>query len=438
MSIFSIALKDLQIFFKERGALLYLFLLPFLFIMMFAGLGATVTTGEAALIPLPIVNNDPGGQLSEQFVQALRDTGKVELVPLAQADADTQLSKLDISYALFIPAGFTADLEANRNTFFPAEEDEAAEDTAVAQPQVEITLLVHPNHSQTRIANLERVISKATRDISLQDYLNDSLIQLREMKAANPQAWDYLSEERITNQVNGQMVAAEERPLVIVNETTPAGLKGEVAAEEIEMPVLGQVAVVGMSVLFVFLAAQHTAQSIYYEKRIGSFRRLMAAPMSKAALMSGKLLPNFILTLIQIIVLMLVGVFVIPLIGVPSLNLSQNPLGVVLASLVIALCSTSLGILIAGLARTESQVSGFSNALLWLAGIMGGSMVPVFLFPEGLDRVARIIPHYWANQTLFDLIFRGASLPDVAPSLLVLLGFTAVFFLIGIWRFEFD
>ena len=70
MSIFSIALKDLQIFFKERGALLYLFLLPFLFIMMFAGLGATVTTGEAALIPLPIVNNDPGGQLSEQFVQA--------------------------------------------------------------------------------------------------------------------------------------------------------------------------------------------------------------------------------------------------------------------------------------------------------------------------------------------------------------------------------
>ncbi len=434
MSVWSIALKDLQIFFKERGAILYLFLLPFLFIMLFAGLGATVSTGEAALIPLPIVNNDPGGQLSEQFVQALRDSGKVELVPLSQAEADTQLSKLDISYALFIPAGFTADLEASRNTFFQMEED----DTAVAEPQVEITLLVHPNHSQTRLANLERVISKATRDISLQDYLNDSLIQFREMKAANPQAWDHLSEERIRQQVDGQMVAAEERPLVVINETTPAGLKGEVAAEEIEMPVLGQVAVVGMSVLFVFLAAQHTAQSIYYEKRIGSFRRLMAAPMSNAALMSGKLLPNFILTLIQVIVLMLVGVFVIPLIGVPSLNLSQNPLGVVLASLVIALCSTSLGIFIAGLARTESQVSGFSNALLWLAGILGGSMVPVFLFPEGLDKIARIVPHYWANQTLFDLIFRGATLPDVAPSLLVLLGFSALFFLVGIWRFEFD
>jgi ABC-2 type transport system permease protein len=437
MSVWSIAVKDLQIFFKERGAILYLFLLPFLFIMMFAGLGATVTAGEEALIPLPIVNNDPGGQLSEQFVQALRDTGKVELVPLDQADAETQLSKLDIEYALFIPAGFTADLEAQRNTFFPAEEDKAA-DTAVTEPQVEITLLVHPNHSQTQVANLERVISKATRDISLQDYLNDSLVQFREMKAANPQAWEYLTEERIRDQVDGQVAVAEERPLVVVNETTPAGLRGEVQAEEIEMPVLGQVAVVGMSVLFVFLAAQHTAQSIYYEKRIGSFRRLMAAPMSKAALMSGKLLPNFILTLIQIIVLMVVGVFVIPLIGVPSLNLSQNPFGVVLASLVIALCSTSLGIFIAGLARTESQVSGFSNALLWLAGILGGSMIPVFLYPEGLDRVVRIIPHYWANQTLFDLIFRGATLPDVAPSLLVLLGFTALFFLIGIWRFEFD
>ncbi|MCA9929218.1 MAG: ABC transporter permease, partial [Anaerolineales bacterium] len=258
------------------------------------------------------------------------------------------------------------------------------------------------------------------------------------MKAANPQAFDYLTEERIVEQVDGQMVAAEERPLVVINETTPAGLKGEVAAEEIEMPVLGQVAVVGMSVLFVFLAAQHTAESIYYEKRIGSFRRLMAAPISRAALMSGKLLPNFILTLIQVIVLMLVGVFIIPLIGVPSLNLSQNPFGVVLASLIIALCSTSLGIFIAGIARTESQVGGFSNALLWMAGILGGSMVPVFLFPEGLDKIARVVPHYWANQTLFDLIFRGATLSDVGPSLLVLLGFSALFFLVGIWRFEFD
>lgn len=436
MSVWSIALKDLQIFFKERGAILYLFLLPFLFILMFAGIGATATASEESLILLPIVNNDPGGVLSEQFVQALRDTGKVELVPLAQADAEEQLSKLDISYALFIPAGFTADLEANRNTFFGTEEEAA--DTAVTEPQVEVTLLVHPNHSQTQIANVERVISKATRDISLQDYLNDSLIQLREMKAANPQAWDHMSEERIMNQVDEQVVASEERPLVVVNETTPAGLRGEVKAEEIEMPVLGQVAVAGMSVLFVFLAAQHTAQSIYYEKRVGSFRRLMAAPISKATLMSGKLLPNFILTLIQVIVLMLVGIFVIPLVGVPSLDLSQNPLGVVLASLVTALCSTSLGIFIAGLARTESQVSGFSNALLWLAGILGGSMIPVFMYPEGLDKVVRFIPHYWANQAFFDLIFRGASLPDVTPSLLVLLGFTALFFLIGIWRFEFD
>jgi ABC-2 type transport system permease protein len=97
-----------------------------------------------------------------------------------------------------------------------------------------------------------------------------------------------------------------------------------------------------------------------------------------------------------------------------------------------------MGILIAGLARTEGQISGFSSAILWLAGILGGSMVPIFLFPEGLDKIARFVPHYWANQLYFDLIFRGVSLPDVLPTLLVLLAFTAVFFAIGVWRFEFD
>ena len=36
--------------------------------------------------------------------------------------------------------------------------------------------IVHPNHSQIQVANVERVISKATRDMSLQDYLKNSMI----------------------------------------------------------------------------------------------------------------------------------------------------------------------------------------------------------------------------------------------------------------------
>ena len=43
----------------------------------------------------------------------------------------------------------------------------------------------------------------------------------------------------------------------------------------------------GFAVLFIFLTAQTTAQAIYEEKRVGSFRRLRAAPISKATILFG-------------------------------------------------------------------------------------------------------------------------------------------------------
>lgn len=434
MNVWSIARKDLQIFVRERGAVLYLFLLPALFIMMFAGLGATVRLGEEALPKLPLVNND-SGEMGIQFVAALEETNKVELVPMSQAEADEQLSQLDIDYALFIPADFSANLAAGQNSFLAEEEAETA--TAVNEPQATVRLIVHPNHNQTEVATVERVISRATRSIAMTDYLNDSMAQLREMQAANPDADLVITEQRIQQQIDTQEVQAETRPLVVVRETTPAGIS-QPEPMDIELPTLGQVAVVGFTVLFVFLAAQKTAESIYEEKRLGSFRRLLAAPISKGTLLGGKLVPNFILTLVQTAVIFLVGIFIIPLLGVPRLDLSSNLAGIILAALVVALCSTCLGIFIAGLARTPGQVSGLSSVLLWLAAIIGGSMIPAFLFPEGMQTIARLVPHYWANQVYFDLIFRQSTLPEVMPALLVLLGFSVLFFGIGTWRFDFD
>ena len=434
MNVWSITRKDLKIFFKNRGAVLYLFLLPTLFILLFAGMGAASRLGTELLPTLPIVNNDPG-EMGKQLVAAIEETNKVELVFMAHEDAETQISNMELEYVLFIPEDFSANLAASRSSFLTTEE--VSETSTSDEPVTTVRLVVHPNHDQTEVATVERVISRATRNIAMLDYLNDSQAQLREMQAANPLIDTYYTEQIVQEQIDTQMAVAEERPLVIVTETTPAGII-QPEVEEVEMPTLGQVAVVGFTVLFVFLAAQNTAESIYDEKRVGSFRRLLAAPMSKTALLGGKLVPNYILTLIQTAVIFLVGLFIIPLVGVPPLDLSNNPLGILIAALVIALCSTSLGIFIAALARTPGQVSGLSSVMLWLAAIVGGSMIPAFMFPETLQIVSRVVPHYWANQAYFDLIFRQASLPEVLPSLVVLLGFSAIFFLIGVWRFDFD
>jgi ABC-2 type transport system permease protein len=418
MGALSIASKDLQIFIRDRGAVFLLFLLPFVFILGFSFIGQNFTLGgdegsEIQLIKLDVVNLD-NGQASQDFLKALEATNKVEIILGEQTQVDTSIKDSSTKFALFIPDDFSTSLASDQQTT--------------------LTFKLHPAHNQTTVMTVERAISRAMREYLMVEYLNRGLKQMAEMQAANPEANETFSEDRILMQVEEQQAQAETRPLIKVIETTPES--GE--QEDVEIPSLGQVTVVGMTVLFVFLSAQNTALSFFTEKRIGSFRRLMAAPLGNLTLLTGKLLPNFILCLVQVAVILFTGGYLISLLGLEPLDLSSDPLGLVLVVLAMALCSTSLGIFIAALVKTESQAGAISSMALFMAAFLAGSFIPLFLFPEALANMARVVPHYWANQALYGLIFRGLSLAEIWPNIAALLVFSLIFFLVGLWRFKFN
>jgi ABC-2 type transport system permease protein len=189
--------------------------------------------------------------------------------------------------------------------------------------------------------------------------------------------------------------------------------------------------------LFLFLAAQATAQSIYNEKKYGSFRRLLAAPISKTTILAGKMLPNFITVLLQVVVIFGLSMTVLPLLGLDALRLGNEPLALVVVSLVVALCSTCLGVLIAGLARTEGQIGGISTVALWVLALLGGAFFPSFLMGP-LKELGQVTPQYWAVRAYQDVLVRNQDLAGVMIEMAVLLGFALVFFAVGLWRFEFD
>ena len=195
-----------------------------------------------------------------------------------------------------------------------------------------------------------------------------------------------------------------------------------------------------MTVLFVFLAAATVARSIYEERKTGSLRRLVAAPLTRSELLLGKMLPIWLLTLVQIAVIFLFGALILPLLGIGKLGVGESPLAWALTSAVIALCSTSLGIMISALAKSEGQISGLSNALLWVAGFLGGALIPSFMIQQipMLNVLSRLVPQSWATRAYYDILARGAGLAQVLPSLGMLLVFSAVFFFIGLRRFKFE
>jgi len=199
-----------------------------------------------------------------------------------------------------------------------------------------------------------------------------------------------------------------------------------------------QIGVPGFAVLFIFLTAQITARSIYDEKKTGTFRRLLAAPLGKRRMLIGKLIPNFVVVILQVVVMFAAGMFLLPLIGLPALHLGKDPLALVLLVLSIALCCTTLGILIAAVARTEAQIGGIAALVLWVLAFLGGSFIPLFLINESMATIGQVTPHFWAVTGFYDLLTRGQGLAAILDSIVILLGFSAVFFALGAWRFEWD
>lgn len=415
MCILDIARKDLQIFFKDRGALVQLFLLPLLFIVVFSGAlsAMTASSAEDTRIPLAVVDLD-GGALAQRFTEGLDAAGGVRVELHAQDKAQALLQERKLARVLTIPANFTADVTAGRSAT--------------------LHLINHPDADLEQTEAVRLVIEGAAQDLSLQYQLLASLEQMAAMQANAPAEYQIFTAERVIAQAQTQFEQAEVRPLIAVEQRVPAAA----AQDSQEQPDAVQLAVPGFTVLFVFLTAQTTAHSIYEEKRLGSFRRLLAAPLSKAAILAGKMLPNFVTALIQIAVIFAFGLFGLRLMGLHPLSLGNAPGAVALVAVVVALCSSGLGILIAALAHTDAQIGGLSSLILWGAGILGGSFVPLFILERFLGSLPRIVPHYWANRAFENLLIRGLGLSSVTPQILALLGFTLVFFVVGLWRFDFD
>jgi ABC-2 type transport system permease protein len=196
--------------------------------------------------------------------------------------------------------------------------------------------------------------------------------------------------------------------------------------------------VAGFAIMFAFLTAQVTASSIFHEKKEGTFRRLLSAPLGNWELLVGKMIPNFFVAVLQMVVIFAASIVLLPLVGQKAPSLGNSPLGLVLVTLMVALCSTSLGVLLAALCRTESQVGGVSSVGLWIAGLVGGAFIPAFVLGDFLNTIGKIVPHYWAIQAYNDLMIRGLGVASILPELAILAGFVTVFFVAGLLRFKFD
>lgn len=180
----------------------------------------------------------------------------------------------------------------------------------------------------------------------------------------------------------------------------------------------------GPLTIFLFLGLGGAARNLVREDREGTLARIRSAPVSAQALVGGTSLGVFAQGVLASMVVY----------GVSTLAFGARwgepvEVIVVLVSLVVAL--SGLSAVITALSRTEAQAEGWTNALAFLFGVIGGAFFGGAQFPGLLGAVGSLTPNAIAMRALVELGPGGQDLVPVVPLLLALLAIGAVGLLVG-------
>jgi ABC-2 type transport system permease protein len=187
-----------------------------------------------------------------------------------------------------------------------------------------------------------------------------------------------------------------------------------------------------MATMFAFFLVGHMGFTFFTERQQGTLERLRASPATNAEIMIGKVVPAFGIAAVQQAVLFAVGYLAI------GLRLSGSWLALALVVMVLCVCLTSLGVLVASVFSKAQQLNAVTNlGTMLLAGI-SGAFVPVELLPGWARAVAPIAPQYWALRGYRSVILEGGGLSSVALPVVVLLAISAGAVVLALLRFRFD
>lgn len=189
-----------------------------------------------------------------------------------------------------------------------------------------------------------------------------------------------------------------------------------------------QILVPSYAVTFAFFLVLTVGWMFVGERRQGTLVRLRAAPLSRGQLLIGKFLPALGVALFQGAFLIGAGKLIF------GLHWGAEPLWLLAVVAATAFAATGLAMLVAAVAKTETQVAVYGTLLVLVLAGIGGSMMPRDLMPETMRQVSHITPHAWALDAYQQLLLNpDPNLRIVMVACAILAGFGLGFLALA-WR----
>lgn len=167
------------------------------------------------------------------------------------------------------------------------------------------------------------------------------------------------------------------------------------------------------------------------ERKQNTLARLTSMNVSIFAMTLSKSLPYLVINQLQVWIMLGVGIFIVPLFNTPALEINGSIAAIIGVSIALSVSAIGISSLIAVSASSSEQattIGGISNILL---GAIGGVMVPKFVMPESMQKIAELSPMSWGLDGFLDIFLSTADIIIIADNIIKLFSFGIVALIIS-------
>jgi len=393
--MFKLFKKDLILFFHDQRSVILTFLLPVILITLFAFAYGSIGAynGRSEPVKLMVADMDQTSA-SKEIIYRIDSLEDINIVISDSAKSKELVIKGKFAGALIINKGFQDSLEAGKATPIELVYDRSRE--------MEIGIL-QQNIFRTVMSSAGEIVFKK----SIEKYLQTQ--------------FPHIDKSISDNILRASIKNSNYTP--VIKWTSIVGEKNDTKLGLIQ-------AVAGTAILMLLFSVAGVGTSILEEKENGTINRLLYSPLKGSAILYGKMLFAFFISILQLTSMFLFAWLIF------NMDLSVNIPALILMIIATAFAVSSLGIFLAAVAKTRQQAQNLSTIIILVMSAIGGSMIPLFIMPSILQKIALLSVNYWGIQGFYDIFWRSLPLVAILPKILLLMSIGIVLTLASIQLFK--
>ena len=391
--------KELLSLKRHPSRLVSILAFPIIMILLFGyGMGGDMTD-----LPIVVVSQSHG-DLTDVTLDTIKTTDQYKVVEVMDDvdDAKQRVDSGEVKAAIILPENYDSDVSQKAVTLYLDSSDQMASSSLESVTQGIFS----------KLSNMEAADAVTT---------NSSSQELNSTASPNQTALTTETQSaNVTESVGHTFDNFKDDIALHINK-----IYGNIKYIDFLVP-----AVLGMTVMMSCMMGM--GASIAGERETGELARLFMTPTSIATVVGGKIASKLIIELVRALILIFMAIILF------DVSIKGGILQTFIVLFFGALCFVGFGIMLS--ARTSTQedytqiAMPFSMPMMFVSGVF----YPIETMPWILQKIAYIFPLTYLNDAMRAVMIKGQNLGDVWLDLVILLGFTALFFIIGVKMFNRD